>query len=88
MQPEVIPMTGGLSDAESALDLSQSKAEHVRHSHSYGFRVLTQRCDKGGVLCVLKSRSSWGCLPHPYPTTVSLNVAESHYFICMDSVKK
>jgi hypothetical protein len=35
-------MTDGFSDAESASDLSQSKAERVRHSYSYGIRVLTQ----------------------------------------------
>jgi hypothetical protein len=52
-------MTNGFSGAESGSDLLQSKAEHVRHSNSYGFRVLTQLCGKGDVLCVLKTHSSW-----------------------------
>ncbi len=39
--------------AESALSLLQSKAEHVRYSYSYDFRVLTQLCGKSGALCVL-----------------------------------
>ena len=36
------PITDGSSGVESALILSQSKAEHVSHSHSYGFRVPTR----------------------------------------------
>jgi hypothetical protein len=51
-------MTDGFSGAESASDLLQSKAEHVMHSYSYGFRVLTQLCGKGDVLYVLKIHSS------------------------------
>ncbi len=52
-------MTDGYSGAESALSLLQSKAEHVRHSYSYGFRDLTRLSSKGDVLCVLKTHSSW-----------------------------
>jgi hypothetical protein len=59
VSPVVIPMTDGLSGAESASDLLQSKAEHVRHSYSYGFRVLTWLCGKGDVLCVLQTHPSW-----------------------------
>jgi hypothetical protein len=47
-------MTDGFSGAKSASSLSQSKAKHVRHSYSYGFRVLKQLCGKGGMLSVLK----------------------------------
>ena len=60
----ISPMTDGFSGAESASDLSQSKAEHVRHSDSYVFRVLTQLCGKRDVLCVLKTHSSWVYLPN------------------------
>ena len=52
-------MTDGFSGAESALSLSQSKAEHVRHSYSYDFRALTRLFGKGDVLCVLKTHSLW-----------------------------
>jgi hypothetical protein len=52
-------MTDGFSGAESASDLSQSKAERVRHRYSYGFCVLTRLCKKSDVLCVLKTHSSW-----------------------------
>jgi hypothetical protein len=54
-----IPMTDGFSGVESVLSFSQSKAQHVSHSHSYGFRVATPRCGKGGVLCILKTHPSW-----------------------------
>lgn len=53
-----IPMTDGFSGAESASDLSQCKAEQVRHSDSCAFRVLTQLRDKGDVPCILKTQSS------------------------------
>jgi hypothetical protein len=46
-------MTDGFSGVESALNLSQSKAEHVSHSYSYSLRVVTPLCGKGGVLCIL-----------------------------------
>jgi hypothetical protein len=52
-------MMEGFPGAESASNLSRSRAERVRHSYSYGFCVLTQLCGKGGVLCVLKTPSSW-----------------------------
>jgi hypothetical protein len=52
-----IPMTDGFSGAESASDLSQGKAEHVRHSDSYAFRVLKQLRGKGDVPCILKTHS-------------------------------
>ena len=55
----LIPMTDEFSGVESALSLSQSKAEHVSHSNSYGFRVPTQLCGRGGVLGILKTHSSW-----------------------------
>jgi hypothetical protein len=43
-------MTDGFLGVESASDLLQSKAEHVRYSDSYGFRVLTRLRGKGDVL--------------------------------------
>ncbi len=49
-------MTVGVSGVEIALSLSQSKAEHISHSYSYGFRVLTQLSGKGDVPCVLKTK--------------------------------
>jgi hypothetical protein len=52
-------MTDGFSGTESVSSLSQNKVEHVSHSDSYGFRVLTQLCGKGDVLFVLKTHSSW-----------------------------
>ncbi|MEN8131324.1 MAG: hypothetical protein ABFS45_14250 [Pseudomonadota bacterium] len=52
-------MMDGFLDAQSVLDLLESKAEHVRHRYSYGFRVLTPLCGKGDVLWVLKTHSSW-----------------------------
>ena len=52
-------MTDDFSDVVSEAILSQSKAEHVKHSYSYGFRVLTRLSDKGDVLCVLKTHPSW-----------------------------
>ena len=54
-------MTDGFSGAESALSLSQSKAERVKHSYSYGFRVLTRLSGKGDVLCVLNVMGIRSC---------------------------
>jgi len=47
-------MKDEFSGLQSVLSLSQSKAEHVRHGDSYGFRVL----GKGDMLCILKTLSS------------------------------
>jgi hypothetical protein len=58
LKNKCMPMTGRFSVAESASPLPHSKIEHVRHSYSYAFRVLTQLCGKGGVPCVLKTHSS------------------------------
>jgi hypothetical protein len=55
MNAFVLPMTDGFSDVESAL----RKAECVRHSYSYVFRVLMRLSGEGDVLCVLKTHSSW-----------------------------
>ena len=52
-------MTDGFSGVESALRLSQSKAECVRHSLFYGYRIPTRLCDNGDVLYILKTYSSW-----------------------------
>ena len=46
-------MTKGFSEAERLSSLSQSNTEHLRHSYSYGFRVLTRLSGKDDVLCVL-----------------------------------
>jgi hypothetical protein len=52
-------MMDGVSGVESTLRLSQSKAECVRHSDSYAFRIPTPLCGNGDVLCILKTHSSW-----------------------------
>ena len=46
----IIPMRDGFLGEESALELLQSKAEHVEHSYSEGLRVPIPLCDKGDVL--------------------------------------
>ena len=46
-------MTDGFSGVERALILLQSKAEYVNHSDIYEFRIPTQLCSNGDVLCVL-----------------------------------
>jgi hypothetical protein len=58
-------MTDGFSGAESALSLSQSKAKHLRHSYSYGFRVLTPLSGIGDELCVLNVKSIK--MPNAFP---------------------
>ncbi len=52
-------MTDGFSGVESALSLPHSKAQYVSHSNSYGFRVATPLCGKGGVLGIPKTYPSW-----------------------------
>jgi hypothetical protein len=48
-----LPMTNGISGVESALRFSQCKAECIRHSDTYGFRIPTQLRGNGDVLCIL-----------------------------------
>jgi hypothetical protein len=52
-------MTNGSSGLESTLKLSQSKAEYVSHSHSYGFRIPTRVYGNGDVICILKTGLLW-----------------------------
>jgi hypothetical protein len=54
-----ILMMDGFSGVESALRLSQSKAECVRHIDIYGFRFPTLLYGNGNVLYILKTYSSW-----------------------------
>lgn len=42
-------MVDGLSGAQRAMILLQSKEEPVRHGILYGFHALTQLCGKGSV---------------------------------------
>lgn len=58
-------MTDRFSGAENVSSLSPSKAEHVRHSETYGFHVPTQVCGQGGVLCVLLKSNAPAILDHP-----------------------
>jgi hypothetical protein len=52
-------MTEGFSGVESALSLSQSKVEFVRHSFAYNFGIPTPLCGQIDVLFILKTYSSW-----------------------------
>ena len=52
-------LLGLAADVAGVLNLSQSKAKHVNHSYSYGFRVSAPLCGKGGVLYILKTHLSW-----------------------------
>jgi hypothetical protein len=62
-------MTDGFLGIESALGLSQSKAEYVKHSVINGFRIPTPLCGNGDALYILKTHSSWVYLIDTHLTT-------------------